>query len=87
MFPNCKHIRDKGKNNRAENSHQPTRLREAKMGCFKSLAQAQRFLNNFGAIYDHFRFDRHKTSAITHRILRARSFDYWRGVALNPSAV
>ena len=31
-------------NNRAENSHQPTRQRERRMQCFKSPGQAQRFL-------------------------------------------
>jgi len=86
LFANTAHIRNKGANNRAENSHQPTRLREAKMRCFKSLKQAQRFLSNFGTIYDYFRYDQHKTTASTHRILRAQSFEFWRNVAQNPSA-
>ncbi|GHA80441.1 IS6 family transposase [Formosimonas limnophila] len=85
VFSGARHIRDKGANNRAENSHQATRLREAKMRCFKSLGQAQRFLSNFGSIYDFFRFDAHKTSAKTHRILRARSFEFWRNLTQNPS--
>ena len=86
LFANTAHRRDKGANNRAENSHQPTRLREAKMRCFKSIKQAQRFLSNFSTIYDYFRYDQHKTSASTHRILRARSFECWRTITLNPSA-
>jgi putative transposase len=39
-----KHCRHKGLNNRAENSHQPTRRRERQMKRFKSARQAQRFL-------------------------------------------
>ena len=34
-------------NNRAENSHQPTRQRERAMKRFKSVRQAQRFLSAF----------------------------------------
>ncbi len=86
LFAVSAHKRDKGANNRAENSHQPTRLREAKMRCFKSIKQAQRFLSNFATIYDYFRYDQHKTTASTHRILRARSFECWQAVILSPSA-
>ncbi len=86
LFADSAHKLDKGANNRAENSHQPTRLRETKMRCFKSIKQAQRFLSNFATIYDCFRFDQHKTIASTHRILRARSFECWQTVTLNPSA-
>ena len=39
------HRRHKGLNNRAENSHQPTRRRERQMKRFKSAGQAQRFLS------------------------------------------
>ena len=38
-----RHERRRGKNNRAENSHQPTRRRERKMQRFKSPGSAQRF--------------------------------------------
>lgn len=86
LFTQTTHIRNKGSNNRAENSHQPTRLREAKMRCFKSIAQAQTFLNTFSTIYDFFRYDQHKLTASNHRILRARNFELWQSVALNPSA-
>lgn len=79
------HRQDNGSNNRAENSHQPTRLREAKMRCFKSVKQAQRFLSNFATLYDFFLYDQQKLSASNHRLLRDRSFDYLRSVTLNPS--
>jgi putative transposase len=36
-------------NNRAENSHQPTRQRDRRMQRFKSPGQAQRFLSAYGA--------------------------------------
>ncbi len=53
----------KGLNNRAENSHQPTRLREKKMRRFKSARQAQRFLSAFGPIAGHFQPRRHRLCA------------------------
>jgi hypothetical protein len=40
-----KHRQHKGLNNRAEHSHQPTRLREKNMRRFTSAKQAQRFLS------------------------------------------
>ena len=49
-MPGVEHRRHKGLNNRAENSHQPTRLRECVMRRFKSPGQAQRFLSAFGMI-------------------------------------
>ncbi len=44
VLPKTEHRRHKGLNNRAENSHQPTRQRERVMRRFKSPDQAQRFL-------------------------------------------
>src|SRR6202045_3121170 len=40
-------------NNRAENSHQPTRRRERKMQRFKSPGSAQRFLSIHAAVQKH----------------------------------
>jgi putative transposase len=47
------HLHDRGrwKNNRAENSHQPTRRRERKMQRFKSAGSAQKFLSTHAAAY------------------------------------
>jgi putative transposase len=45
ILPGVEHRQHKGLNNRAENSHQPTRLREKKMRKFKSAKHAQRFLS------------------------------------------
>ena len=48
VMPSVVHVPQKYQNNRAENSHQPTRLRERMMRRFKSSGQAQRFLSAFG---------------------------------------
>jgi putative transposase len=45
LLPSVEHCQQKYQNNRAENSHQPTRLRERVMRRFKSAGQAQRFLS------------------------------------------
>jgi transposase-like protein len=45
IIPGIEHRQHKGLNNRAENSHQPTRRRERQMKQFKSAGQAQRFLS------------------------------------------
>jgi putative transposase len=68
LMPNTVHKRDKGQNNRAENSHQPTRARERRMRRFKSPGHAQRFLSTFGTIADLFSVGRHVLSAVNHRI-------------------
>src|SRR4051794_27504585 len=43
VLPSVEHRRHKGLNNRAENSHQPTRERERRMRRFKAPGHAQRF--------------------------------------------
>lgn len=48
------HRQHKGLNNRAENSHRPIRVRERRMGCFKSPGHAQCFLSAFEPIRGHF---------------------------------
>jgi putative transposase len=47
-----RHERGRWKNNRAENSHQPTRRRERKMQRFKSAGSAQKFLSSHAAVYN-----------------------------------
>jgi putative transposase len=50
MLPSVEHRQHRYLNNRAENSHQPTRQRERRMQGFKSAGHAQRFLSAYGPI-------------------------------------
>ena len=74
---NC-HERGRWRNNRAENSHQPTRRRERKMQGFKSPGSAQKVLSSHAAVYNTFNVQRHLTSAQTHRAFRASAMNVWR---------
>jgi putative transposase len=65
-------------NNRAENSHQPTRRRERAMRRCKSPEQAQRFLEPFGVIGDHFRPRRRQLPADRYRAVMAERCRSWR---------
>jgi putative transposase len=76
--------RGRWKNNRAENSHQPTRRRERKMQRFKSAGSAQKFLSTHAAVYNTFNVQRHLTSAQTNRVLRAAAMSTWR-TAVEPA--
>ena len=75
-----RHERGRWRNNRAENSHQPTRRRERKMQGFKSAESAQRFLSVHAATYNTFNVQRHLISAKTHRSFRASAMQTWREV-------
>ncbi len=72
-----RHERGRWRNNRAENSHQPTRRREYKMQGFKCPGSAQRFLSTHAATYT-FNVQRHLTSARTHRAFRASAMNMRR---------
>jgi putative transposase len=63
-------------NNRAENSHQPTRRRERIMKRFKSAGQAQRFLSVHDQVANLFRRPAN-TNAGEHRRARAKTFTTW----------
>ena len=54
-------------NNRAELSHELTRVRERGMRRFKSVEQAQRFLGVLTAVYNLFNLGRHLVSAENQR--------------------
>src|SRR5918992_2776468 len=55
MLPGVEHRQHRYLNNRAENSHQPTRQREQRMQRFKSPGHAQRVLSAYGLIAQHLR--------------------------------
>src|SRR5712671_2282523 len=74
VMPSVEHLRQKYQNNRAENSHQSTRLREKVMRRFKSAGHAQRFLSAFGSISSHFRVGRHLYSANGYRVVMKARF-------------
>jgi transposase-like protein len=74
------HERGRWRNNRAENSDQPTRRREHKMQRFKSVRSAQEFLSTQAAVYNTFNVQRHLTPARSHRVLRAAAMSAWREV-------
>ena len=76
VMPGIKHRQHRGLNNRAENSHQPTRRRERIMKCFKSAGQAQRFLSAHDQAANLFRHPANSNAA-DHRQARARAFQAW----------
>ncbi len=80
VLPSVEHRRHKGLNNRAENSHRPTRRRERVLQRFKSPAHAQQFLAPFGPISDHFRPRRHLLPAPDYHHLLQTRFAEWRAV-------
>ena len=80
LLNGVRHVRDKGANNRAENSHQPTREHERRRRRFRSACEARRFLSTFSPICNHFRQSRHTLKAENHRLVMARRFAQWREI-------
>jgi putative transposase len=78
LLPDVEHRQSRYLNNRAENSHRPTRRRERQMQRFKSPRQAQRFLLAHAFIYGHFRPRRHLVAARGYRITRSLAFEVWQ---------
>jgi putative transposase len=76
-LPSVEHRQYRYLNNRAENSHQPTRQRERRMQGFKSPGQAQRFLAAYGPIAQHFRPRRHRLSASEYRHEMRKRYQVW----------
>jgi len=82
IMPDIEHRQSRYLNNRAENSHQPTRVRERQMKRFKSSEQAQRFLSVFESLNAPFRLRRHLLPATRYRLLLNQSFHLWNKTAL-----
>jgi putative transposase len=80
MLPSVEHRQHRYLNNRAENSHQPTRQWEQRMQRFKSPGQAQRFLAAYGPIASHFRPRRHLLPARTYQLETTQRFQIWREI-------
>ena len=82
MLPGVEHRQHRYLNNRAENSHQPTRRREHHMQRFKSPGHAQRFLSADGPIAQHFRPRRQRFSAPDYRQEMKTRFRIWREITV-----
>jgi putative transposase len=87
LIPGVEHRQHKGLNNRAENSHRPTRIRERRMGRFKSPGHAQRVLSAFEPIRGYFHPHQHKQSATEYReTMRQRLSDWCQFTRLSAIA-
>jgi putative transposase len=82
VTPDAIHVTDQYANNRAEQSHEATRVRERGLRRFKSMQQAQRFVTAHAAVSNLFNLGRHLMRAQHYRNLRMGAFEQWsRAVA------
>jgi putative transposase len=82
------HRQHKGLNNRAENSHQPTRRHERIMKRFKSGRQAQLFLSVHDQVANLFHVPYpEKVAAEERRAMRDRAFGVWRDISKTVGAI
>jgi putative transposase len=82
LIPDTIHSTKQYENNRAEQSHEATRVRKRGMRKFKSVGQAQRFLGAHAAVSNLFNLGRHLIGAEHYRNLRISAFSEWsRAVA------
>ena len=82
VIPEVIHVTDQYANNRGEQSHEATRVRERGMRRFNSVFQAQRFVTAHAAVQNLFNLGRHLTRAEHYRDLRSSAFSEWsRAVA------
>ena len=87
VLRSVEHRQSKYLNNRAENSHQPTRQRERAMKRFTSPGHAQRFLSAFSGISPHFRPGRHRLGAEDYRREMTDRFTTWNEITgVTPAA-
>ena len=77
LIPESIHDRSRYANNRAELSHQPTRVRERGMRRFKSMLQAQQFVRVHVAVSNLFNLGHHLVAADHYRRLREGAFASW----------
>ena len=82
LIPETIHSTQQYENNRAEQSHEVTRVRELGMRRFKSVTQAQQFVTAHAAVQNLFNLGRHLVRAEHYRDLRVAAFGEWsRAVA------
>jgi len=74
LMPDVIHSTEQYENNRAEQSHEPTRVRERGMRRFKSAGQAQRFFSAHAAVQNLFNLGWHLVRAQHYRDLRISAF-------------
>ena len=79
-IPTTIHSNKQYANNRAEQSHEATRVRERGMRRFKSIRQAQRFLGAHAAVSNLFNLGRHLVRVQHYRDLRTSAFADWSSV-------
>ena len=77
LIPEAIHSTQQYENNRAEQSHENTRVRERGMRRFKSVGQAQRFLGAHAAVSNLLNLGRHLIGAKQYRDLRVSAFAEW----------
>ena len=75
LIPETIHSTQQYENNRAEQSHEATRVRERGIRKFKSIRQAQRFLDTHAAVSNLFNLGRHLVGAEHYRNLRMSAFN------------
>lgn len=78
ILPGVEHRQHKGINNRAENSHQPTRQQKRQMRKFKSPKQVQRFLFLHGQLRNLFFAGGYKNSADMIRTKLLSALNCWK---------
>ena len=82
VIPDSIHVTDQYANNRAEQSHEVTRVQERGMRRFKSVKQAQRFVTAHSAVQNLFNLGRHLVREQHYRDLRVSALNEWsRAVA------
>ena len=82
LFPESIYVTDRYANNRAEQSHEATRVRERGMRRFKSAGQAQRFWGTHATVSNLFNLGWHLIGAEHYRKIRMSTFTEWsRAVA------
>jgi putative transposase len=78
LLPKVEHRQSRYLNNRAENSHRPTRRLERKMQRLKLPGQAQDFLSAHAFIHGHFHPRRYLLTANSYRSVRTEAFNIWQ---------